>query len=132
MRCEEIAQEGKPDRKLYSITQLGRDDLMAALDNPTPSHKVRSEFLATLFFSHLMSAEQIERVLTHRRQEIDQILEVLSDIDLSDSSRWPPGAVFVAGFGAAMAKACKDYIDENRSLLFESDTKPVRRASAAR
>ena len=132
VRCEEIAQEGKPDRKLYSITQRGRNDLMAALDNPMPSHKVRSEFLATLFFAHLMSPEQIDRVLKHREQEVDQFLELLDDIDLNDTSRWPPGAVFVAGFGAAMAKACKKYIDENRSLLFESDSKPARRASAAR
>ena len=132
VRCEEIVQEGKPDRKLYSITKRGRDDLMSALDNPTPSHKVRSEFLATLFFAHLMSDEQIERVLTHRMQEVEQLLELFAGLDLSDTSCWPPGAVFVAGFGEAMAKACKEYIDSNRNLLFESDAITERRASAAR
>ena len=30
--CEEIRQEGKPDRKVYRITDAGRDQLLSALD----------------------------------------------------------------------------------------------------
>ena len=44
--CEEIPQDGKPDRKLYQITVEGRRYLHEALQNTTPCHKVRSEFLA--------------------------------------------------------------------------------------
>lgn len=124
VRCEEIPQEGKPDRKVYSITEAGHRELMAALDSPAPSHKVRSEFLATLFFAHLMSAEQIDRVLNHRKQEAEEFLELIDGLDFGESSHWPPGAQFVAGFGAAMATACRQYIDEHRDLLVEPT--PVR------
>lgn len=120
VRCEEIPQEGKPDRKLYSITEQGQNELKSALDNPCPGHKVRSEFLATLFFAHLMSPEQIDRVLDSRIKEVDDFLKLIADIDFGEGSCWPPGASFVAGFGIAMAKTCKQYVDENRHLLVDT------------
>lgn len=115
--CEEVAQEGKPDRKVYSITADGEKMLADALDNPAPTHRVRSEFLATLFFAHLMSAQQIDTVLDHRCAESDAFVEELSALDFGEGCEWPPGAEFAAGFGIAMAKACKRYIVENRHKL---------------
>lgn len=124
VHCERVAQEGKPDRKVYSITAEGREQLMAALDHPAPAHKLRSEFLATLFFAHLMSAEQIERVLDNRIREVEQFLAYIDELDMSDAQRWPAGTQFVAGFGRTMATACKRYIEENRhTLLGETNGK---------
>ena len=57
---EEVPQEGKPDRKVYSITKEGREALMEGLSNPRPTHKVRSEFLAMMCFAHLMTEEQVK------------------------------------------------------------------------
>jgi PadR family transcriptional regulator AphA len=36
---ELVPQDGKPDRKVYSITDKGREALMEGLENPNPSHK---------------------------------------------------------------------------------------------
>ena len=115
--CEEIPQEGKPDRKVYSITPAGRDMLASALDNPTPSHKLRSEFLATLFFADLMSAGQIDQVLDNRVREVETFLATLDEMGVEVGDDWPAGAQFVAGFGRTMAAACKRYIEENRHKL---------------
>ena len=57
--CREVPQDGKPDRKVYQITAAGRQQLLNELDNPAPSHKVRSEFLATMAFAHLMTPAQV-------------------------------------------------------------------------
>lgn len=115
--CTEIAQDGKPDRKVYGITRKGRSELARALENPAPAHKVRSEFLATLFFAHLMSTEQIDTVLDNRLREIETFLESLDSMDMTDAEAWPAGTQFVAGFGRMMAKACRSYIEENRGML---------------
>ena len=128
VHCEEVPQEGKPDRKVYSITDQGRAELMEALDNPSPSHKVRSEFLATLFFAHLLSTEQIDAVLDSRIAEVDAFLEMIEDMDFGECSCWPPGAAFVAGFGAAMAKTCKKYIEEHRDTLTNADAVTLKSA----
>ena len=63
VELEEIPQEGKPDRKVYSITDKGREALAEGLSNPRPTHKVRSEFLAMMCFAHLMKEEQVETVI---------------------------------------------------------------------
>jgi len=128
VRCEEIPQEGRPDRKVYSITDAGRTELAKALDNRRPSHKLRSEFLATLFFADLMTTEQVDAVLDNRLREVEEFLRVLDAMNTGDSARWPAGARFVAGFGRAMALACRGYIRENRDLLTAADARDVESA----
>ena len=117
VNCEKIPQEGKPDRKVYSITRSGREALMRGLANPTPAHKLRSEFLATLFFAHLMQPVEVEAVLENRLREVAEFLDYIDNLDMSDHDKWPAGTRFVAGFGRTMALACRQYIAENRHLL---------------
>ena len=117
--CEQIPQDGKPDRKVYAITDDGMQFLLKALANPAPSHKVRSEFLAAICFAHLMPSEQIETVLNNRVEECDYYANMISEIEASCASEWPPGMRFVAGFGKAMTHAIKAYVEENRHLLAE-------------
>ena len=121
VRCEEIAQYGKPDRKLYSITDTGREALAKALDNPSPGHKLRSEFLATLFFAHLMTPQQIETVLNNRLREVDECLEILDGVEDCNCEHMPAGARFVAGFGRAIATASREYIEAHRDHLTAED-----------
>ena len=119
VECRHIPQEGKPDRKVYSITAAGRDHLLGALADPCPSHKVRSEFLATMCFSHLMSREQIETVLDNRVKEMTDYLQLFKEFETNCMDDWPPGARFVLGFGQTMMKTMRQYVEENRDMLFE-------------
>jgi DNA-binding PadR family transcriptional regulator len=114
---ELVPQDGKPDRKVYSITDKGREALLDGLDNPNPSHKIRSEFLATLWFAHLMSDEQIESIVGNKLAEIGEFLELIEEFQSADCTGMGPGPQFVAGFGKHMASSFKQYIEENRDLL---------------
>jgi len=129
--CEEIAQEGKPDRKVYSITPAGREHLLAALDDPAPSHKVRSEFLAMMFFAHLMTPEQVDRVLDSRLEETRHYLALFHEFETTCMEDWYPGEKFVLGFGKAVNRAIRDYIETHREMLKEHDTAPESRAKRA-
>ena len=126
--CREIAQEGKPDRKVYRITAAGREHLLTALQNPAPSHKLRSEFLATMCFAHLMTPEQIEIVLANRVENIGKYMCMFHELENTCMEDWPNGMRFVCGFGKAMTEAMQKYIDENRNMLIE---KPADAKSAA-
>ncbi len=121
----EVPQEGRPDRKVYEITAAGRDKLLESLGDPDPSHKVRSEFLATICFAHLMTREQIETVLENRRAEIHRYLELFDELEQGDCGEWTPGHHFVLGFGKAMIKAKLDYINTNADLLFDKTRSEV-------
>jgi DNA-binding PadR family transcriptional regulator len=117
--CEQIPQDGKPDRKVYAITADGTTFLLKALENPAPSHKVRSEFLATMCFAHLMPTEQIQAVLDSRVEDCKYYKAMIAEIETNCMQDWPPGMKFVAGFGKAMTEAMKKYVEENRHLLSE-------------
>jgi len=122
---EEIRQDGKPDRKVYTITEKGREELMKGLSNPTPTHKVRSEFLAMLWFAHLMPAEQIDLVFDHKLKGLDAFLKLFDDYPSKQCGGMPPGAQFVAGFGQFIASSLKTYIEEHRDMLTQRDNEKV-------
>jgi PadR family transcriptional regulator AphA len=128
VECEEVPQEGKPDRKVYRITDAGRAFLSEALQNPCPCHKVRSEFLATMCFAHLMRPADIETVLDHRLEEIARYQAMFEQLENERMADWSEGMKFVLGFGKAMASAMQSYINENRRHL--EDDKPAEAATA--
>jgi DNA-binding PadR family transcriptional regulator len=115
--CKCIPQDGKPDRKVYSITPAGRAALQAELDKPNPSHKVRSEFLATICFAHLMTAEQIEAVLNSRLAEIESYEGLFDEFEQTCMRETPHGMHFTVGMVRAVMLAMKKYIQENGDTL---------------
>ncbi|MFQ5610336.1 MAG: PadR family transcriptional regulator, partial [Woeseiaceae bacterium] len=127
VECRHVPQEGKPDRKVYRITDAGREHLLEALDDPAPMHKVRSEFLATMCFAHLMSPEQIERVLQSRSEDIARYLALFEELKVGGTKDWPQGMQFVCGFGKAMTEAMQKYIEENKDMLTEQP--PAKRSA---
>ena len=117
---EEIPQDGKPDRKVYSITDKGREELMRGLEDTNPSHKVRSEFLATLWFANLLSDEHINTIFENKLVEIDKTCALIDEFMSEDVSDPTNGAEFVAGFGKHMMLAIKQYIEDNRGMLADN------------
>ena len=114
---EEIPQDGKPDRKVYSITEKGRETLMQALTTSEPTHRIRSEFLAVLWFADLMPEERIGQLIDAKLGEIDTFLELLEEFENCEGGRAEKGPKFVAGFGRHMAKAFREYLVSNREIL---------------
>jgi PadR family transcriptional regulator AphA len=117
VELEEIPQEGKPDRKVYSITSNGRDALDKALTNPNPTHRVRSEFLAMMCFAHLMSDEQINEVIDNKIHELNELMQIINELPTDVDGPMPKGTRFVAGFGHFVAASLTSYINDNRDML---------------
>ena len=117
VECEEIAQEGRPDRKVYRITDAGRASFAESLASMRPQHKLRSEFLAVMYFADLMEPERLEHLLNDRLEELTGTLSQLAAIQNGWGPDTPAGAKFVAGFGAAVAESAARYIEANQHLL---------------
>lgn len=120
--CQCVPQDGKPDRKVYSITAAGREALLAELDKPNPSHKIRSEFLATMCFAHLMSDAQIAMVLKNRVAEIEEYEKLFDEFENSCMHTTPIGMQFTVGIGRTVMLAMKKYIQENGQQLLDNST----------
>lgn len=128
---EEVPQDGKPDRKVYSITDKGRDALAQSLSNPSPAHKVRSEFLAMMCFAHLMSEAQIDTVLDNKLAEIDAFLSMMAEPCNPERRQMSSGARFVAGFGRHVTTSLRKYIEDNRDMLKQRHNEERKLASGS-
>ena len=117
---EEVPQEGRPDRKVYSITEAGRESLMESLGNPDPTHKIRSEFLATLWFAHLMTDEQIDKLIDRKLLDIEEFMKLIDEFPDCGCDSVPKGAQFVAGVGRHMAGQFREYVEKNRAMLVDA------------
>lgn len=131
VECREIAQDGKPDRKAYRITDAGLAYLREALKKPDPGHKVRSEFLATMCFAHLMSDEQLDTVMRNRIADIERDLALIHEFETKCIHDASQGMRFVCGCGKTLLTAMKTYIEENRQLLVGGERARAAAASQA-
>ena len=58
-QMRKVTQEDRPDRKVYHITQAGRETLLAWLAGPPPLDEPRSAGLIQVFFAGQLPDEQI-------------------------------------------------------------------------
>jgi DNA-binding PadR family transcriptional regulator len=115
--CRDVPQDGRPDRKVYRITAAGRREFAGALATGRPTHKLRSEFLAMIYFAELMDPQRLDEILDERLRELREAGEHIAAIQRAWPDEAPVGARFVAGFGAVLARVATEYIEQNRHLL---------------
>ncbi len=72
---ELVVQEGKPNRKVYRLTESGRMELRRWLTTPLPPAPVREAWLIQLFFSHTSTDEEIIALIEARGRKIRDILD---------------------------------------------------------
>ncbi len=117
-------QEGRPDKKVYSLTSAGRLFLLDALDEPTEPDKVRSDFLFRMMFAHLLSANALEAMIDERMAVLTSAIEALEQ--RTDNNYAPASEVFIDGYALAIYRAMADYIEEQRYQLVSASLLPER------
>jgi len=69
-----IQQEGRPNRKLYQITDEGRTELHRWVSTPLPIESAREAWLIQVFFAHDATNEEIVSLFEKRIEDLRQIL----------------------------------------------------------
>lgn len=124
--CRAEPQEGKPDRKVYALTDAGREVFLKDLEETPPHHKVRSEFLVQMFFAHQMPRRRIAAIFEERLANIERSLEQIAEFEAENPDGRPPGApgaLFCAGFGKAVLRAAREHILKHRDKIIASGVK---------
>ncbi len=108
------SRQGKPDKKVYSITPRGRLAFVQALSQAPGPDKYRSDFMARMLFCELLLpgelSQLVDKRLAHHGAVIEE-LERLLDRPLAN------GDEFVVRYGHAIHQAAKKFIEENRHLV---------------
>ncbi|MEK9661565.1 MAG: PadR family transcriptional regulator [Alphaproteobacteria bacterium] len=109
------AQEGRPDKKVYSLTTAGRMALLDALDAPTGPDRVRSDFTFRMLFAHLLSPRALEHMMDERLVDLHEKIDHI-ETRLAAGGQQPSEA-FVSGYGLAIYRAMATYLEEHRTEL---------------
>ncbi len=112
---EEFEQAGKPDKKVYAITERGRAALARSIADLPAKDKYKSEFLFQMLFQDLLSTGSlqaaIEKQLSDLREDLACIEECQSKGQVS------PGGEFVAGYGRAVLTAAVTFLEHKKMTL---------------
>ncbi|WP_102272686.1 PadR family transcriptional regulator [Cytobacillus massiliigabonensis] len=75
-----IQQEGKPDKKVYSITESGRNSLVEWLIGPIEEPKLKDAFLMQTFFMDNIPVDEVLLKLNMYKKERQYRLEKMKEI----------------------------------------------------
>jgi DNA-binding PadR family transcriptional regulator len=117
--CTEMEQEGRPDKKVYSITEAGRRAFRRALHREPAADSYRSEAVFMLFFAELLDDDHLGRVY---RRHLAVQRRTIERIGGCADSGIAPGRRFVRGLGLAVSRAVAEYMENNHHLLFGERT----------
>ncbi len=127
-RTEEL--DGRPDKKIYTITPEGRAYLLDQVAALQAEDKIRSDFLFSVLFSDQMSPQRVRdlidlQIAQYRRRQ-HSIESLLQEPRPEGKAAWKDGVVrFAVGYGQAICAAVIRHLETNRHLIEESPVTPT-------
>ena len=105
-------QEGRPDKKIYSLTDRGRTELEETLDKAPAPDKNKSDFLASLLFAEAIHPERLEDMIKDRLAQHEAEIQGLeAQLTAAQNDQQSTSATrFVLGYGLALQRAARDYL----------------------
>lgn len=126
--CRAETQSGKPDKKVYSITEKGRQAFISMLASPPAPDKFKSEFLLVAMCANLATPDVIARAVDKRIGEMSAQLEMIRGF-ASECDH--PLTKWITGYGMHVKQADLQYLHDNRELLIELASSAPLNAEAA-
>lgn len=119
------AQDGRPDRHVYAITEAGRVALRAWLAQPTAPHRERVEVLVKLIFGQQVPPADNLAHLARFRAEHEALLAQYRQIEqrLEAASREHPAALYsllTVRAGLRVSEAYCQWCDEATALVTDN------------
>lgn len=114
---EVIPQDGKPDRKVHSLTDVGREMLTEWLSSPVEADQPKEPFLARLFFAAPIGREGVERLFDERDRQVNESLAELASITIEADDLTARLQKATLRNGLLHAEAEREWLRETRQLL---------------
>lgn len=113
----EEPQPGKPARKVYSITEAGREEFIASLCEPQAADMFKSPFLLIAIHADQLGPHIIRRALSRRREQIQSEIDTIH----SGCAGKPDhaGSNWTRAYGIAVLSASLAYLDAQSETLIK-------------
>ncbi len=117
--CVTVREEfesGKPSRKVYSITEKGRQELVESLRVVPRRDSFKSEFLLMAMCAEMLDHETIVRAIDRHIKDMEIDIEMLDQV-MGCCDDTSPGKIWVAKYGRAVKQQALDYLVKHRHEL---------------
>jgi PadR family transcriptional regulator, regulatory protein AphA len=108
-------QTGKPDKKVYAITDKGRGALSKALTAVPQRDKFKSEFLFQMLLIDYLPADVIALAYDTQIENLRGELECIDECQNLALNH--DGAVLVNGYGRTVLTSAIDYLESHRAAF---------------
>ena len=129
--CVTVREEyesGKPPRKIYSITDKGREELVESLRVLPRPDTFKSEFLLIALCAGMLDRETITRAIDKRIKDLQVDLKMFDEAE-GCIGPGPTGLAWVAEYGRSVHEASLKYLLENRDKLEQLTEDPATEAA---
>ena len=115
VRVEE--QEKRPAKKVYTITEIGREHFLKTLYQTEPVEICKSDFFLLVFFGHLLNSQKFSEVLYKHEQTIKDEQEQL--LALGENDRRTVGMQFTIEYGITIKTAQLNFLKEKLDTVIQ-------------
>ena len=107
-------QAGKPAKKIYAITELGRREFINSLFEQLGEDEYRSEFLLFARFAHELPRSLVQLRLTERLASLDQ---AIAEMDRLATNHTSPADRWIIDYGRSCMAFARDHIEAHMGEL---------------
>ena len=111
INSQEIAQEGRPNKRVFSITETGKNHLRKWITEPTELSTTKEEILIKVFAGHLVPKTKLIQELEHQRYCHQERLTLYKGIEHQ----------FVRDVNADSREVRYKYLTLRRGIRFEKE-----------
>ncbi len=116
--CTVETQDGRPDKKVYSLTKAGLDQFRTSMTKTPDPDQVRSETMFMLFFADHIDDAHLQDIYDTYTEQFRFYSEMLAGLDDTGLSR---GRLLVRGFGRAYYAGMLKYLEEHRDAFLSAE-----------
>lgn len=116
--CCVAEQDGRPDKKVYSITPAGRTAFLDAISKPPAPDKMRSEMLFILSFGDHLPRAHVLGLIDSYIVDYEDRLAAMKVCE--NGTELAPVSRFVHDFGQTMYETAVRYLRDRRADLIDS------------
>ena len=80
LQATSVQQENRPDKRIYTVTALGNQELIQWISAPEEMAAIKDELLVKLYVGHLLPSQSMAAKLEAHRQQHQQRLAIYQEI----------------------------------------------------
>jgi len=122
VRFERVEQEGRPNKKVYELTDEGRAMCLDVMMTCDARQRLRSDFMYMLSYAPYLPRTRVAELLNQRIANSKVVHSSLDDLILEGSpvtGTLSPGQNFCIGLGRVLVEAERNYILQHREALLK-------------